>query len=268
MAKLRKAGVPRKSRRLRLPQASGSGGDRSFSPAAQDWERIERAYGHAIDPDGRQEIIVLVESYFRFQPAERLAPYADETLAYVGRLAKAGEKFWDVLLERQNLPFSKKDGDDYIAEEDKIRDQGKGFAQSVLGGHLKKFDFRHQTDWNALLDIVGSFQAAVAETQRDITQRAARTGFVEGRQWANLVWKLGEWARTRNLPVGLTKYEDPTQAAPFVRFIRELQSTFDEQFRRHDASNIALTQAIASSWREIRRAIADKGKDNSAGQPR
>jgi hypothetical protein len=262
--KISKAGVPRKSRRLRLPLASRSGGDRSFLPTAEDWARIEHAYGHSIDPDGRGEIIVLVESYFCFQPAERLAPFADDTQAYLERLARAGKKFWDVLLERESMPMSRRDGQDYIAEEDRICDAGKVYAQSVLGGHLKNSDFRHQTDWRRLLDVIGAFQSAVVKTQDDIKQRAANTGFVEGRQWANLVWKLGEWAKKRKLPVGLTKFEDPAQAAPFVGFVRELQATFDEEFRRHSASNAALTQAITSSWREIKRALADREKDKSA----
>lgn len=265
--KIEKVGRPRKRRLLRLPQSSGRGGDRSFSPTLGDWSRIEEAYGHPIDASGRKEIVALVESYFRFQPAERAAPFADDTLAYLDRLEKAGKKFWDVLLERQNMPMSMKEGQSYIAEEDQIRDSGKGYAQSILGSHLKKLDFRHKTDWNSLLDVIGAFQAATVATRTDIEDRVAKVGFVEGRRWQNLVWHLGEWARGSSLPTALTKFDDPSEAAPFVRFVRELQATFPLEFRRHDTSNAALTEAISISWRRIKRALADQGKDKATSEP-
>lgn len=258
--KIEKAGNRRKRRLLRLPQAVGSGGDRSFTPSDDNWQRMETAYGHILKAADREEIVALVENYFRFQPAERAAPFADDTLAYLDRLDKAGKKFWNTLLERQNMPMSMKDGQSYIAEEDQIRDAGKGYAQSVLGSHLKRIDFRHQTGWSDLLDIVGAFQAAVIAARDDIDDRSKKVGFVEGRQWDNLVLLLGKWATERGLPVGLTKYDDPARAAPFVALVHELQASFPPEFRRHEASYAAINQAISVARRKLKGPSTRKDK--------
>jgi hypothetical protein len=221
---------------------------------------METAYGQALEAPDREEIVRLVETYFRFQPAERSAPFADDTLAYIDRLEKAGKKFWDILLERQNMPMSMKDGQSYIAEEDRIRDAGKGYAQSVLGSHLKRIDFRHQTGWSDLLDIVGAFQAAVIAARDDIDDRSKKVWFVEGRQWDNLVLRLGEWATERGLPVSLTKYDDPARAAPFVAPVHQLQASFSPEFRRHEASFAAINQAISVARRRLKSPSTRKDK--------
>ena len=66
----------------------------------------------------------------------------------------------------------------------------------------------------------------------------------EGRHWDRLVWDLTEFAKARALPTGVSKFDHPQQASPFVSFFRELQRSFPERFWRHQTSNTALTEAI------------------------
>ena len=47
------------------------------------------------------------ESYFRFQPGEARAPFADDAhRSSSHRLEKAGKNFWNVLLEQENAPMT------------------------------------------------------------------------------------------------------------------------------------------------------------------
>ena len=108
---------------------------------------------------------------------------------------------------------------------------------------------------------------AFLKTRHYINEQTARVGFVEGRAWDQLVWKLTEFAKERSLPGGVSKFDESTQASPFVRFVRELQRTFPERFQRHETSNAALTEAITVARREIRRALARAQKANSPAYP-
>jgi hypothetical protein len=71
------------------------------------------------------------------------------------------------------------------------------------------------------------------------------------------------------LPTGVSKFDDPQQASPFVSFFRELQRSFPERFWRHQTSNTALTEAITVARREFKRAIAarEAQKPNSTAEP-
>jgi hypothetical protein len=91
-------------------------------------------------------------------------------------------------------------------------------------------------------------------------------GFVEGRNWDELIWKLSEFAKKEKLPVGVSKFSDPSEASPFVRFVRELQHTFPREFQRHEVSNAALTEAITVARRTTKRALAAR-KVKSADEP-
>jgi hypothetical protein len=264
-----KAGRPRKSRRLRLNISSGSGSDIHFTPEPIDWERIERAYGHSLTPDDREAITALVENYFRWQPSEAKAPYLDDALAYLNRLEKAGQNFWRMLLELSHTPMSGTGDHAHIAERDSIRRVAVGFVQSHVGRHLKQFDYRKQTDWHGLLDIMQACVPAFEATKKYLSEEAARVGFVEGRAWAELVWRLTEFSKQRKLPSGASKRDDPQQAYPFVAFFRELQRTFPVNFHRHEGSNAALAQAITVARHQTKRSLAwrEARKTSSAAQP-
>jgi hypothetical protein len=267
-ARRTKAGKPRKSRRLRLNISIGSGGDVHFTPQPTDWQRIEEVY-RPLTPDDRQAVIVLVENYFRWQPGETMAPYVDDALAHLKRLETARQRFWRLLLEQSHTPMTGTGENAHIAATDSIRSVAVGFVQSHIGRHLKKFDYKRNTDWRGLLDIMQACGPAFEATKKYIIEEAARVGFVEGRAWDELVWKLTEFATQRNLPSGVSKSDDPQKASPFVAFFRELQRTFPVSFQRHEGSNAALAEAITVARREIKRSLAwrEAQKINSPGQP-
>lgn len=240
------------------------GQDREFRPTPEDWARIESTSGFRLSSEDRAAVVTLVENYFRFQPGESRAPYADDAIQYIDRLEKAGQRFWEVLLERQNTPMTGSGADAHIAEADMIRGVAIGFAQSHVGRYLNELHYKGPMNWNGLLDVMMECVPAFAKTREFLVGEASRVGFVEGRSWDNLLWKLTEFAKARELPSGVSKYADPSQASPFVRFFRELQRTFPAEFQRHEASNAALSEAITVARRLYKRAIADRKKDKSA----
>ena len=151
----------------------------------------------------------------------------------------------------------------HIAERDSIRGVGVGYVQSHIGRFIKQFG--GERNWTGLLDMMQACMPAIIATRQYLDQQV-KFGFVEGRNWDELAWNLIEFARVRGLPNGVSKSDDPAKASPFVAFVRELQLTFPERFRRHNTTNAALAEAITVARREMRRSLAWRAaqKANSA----
>ena len=245
----------------RLNISGGTGPDEKFTPQPADWDRIEAAYGHSFSDDDRRQIIDLVDKYFFWQPSEPNAPFVDDAINYLNTLEKAGKRFWQAMLERKNIPV--------LIGDLRLRSDAIIFVQSHVGRYLEHFDFRRKTDWDALQNTMGACVAAFGKTRQYLVGEAADRGFVEGRAWNNLVWNLFGFAEEKQLPVRVSKGDDPARASPFVRFVWELQETFPSRFQRHDASLFALAEAILVARREIKRALArrEAQKINSPDAP-
>ena len=259
----KKAGRPRKSRRLRLPIAIGSRSDVEFAPSAEDWERIERGYGRTLNPNDRSEIVGFVHNYFRWQPSEVKSPFANDARRYLDQFEKSANEFWRVLLEQSHTPMTGSGDDAHIAEPDSIRRVAVGYVQSHLGRFIGQF--RGERNWRGLLDVMQACMPAIIATRQHLDEQT-KFGFVEGRNWDLLVWNLSEFAKKRCLPNGVSKSDDPAKASPFVAFVCELQRTFPERFHRHGATNAALAEGITVARREIKRSLAWRAaqKANSA----
>jgi hypothetical protein len=129
----------------------------------------------------------------------------------------------------------------------------------------------HESDGSAphlsfLGDVSLIDNAGHTKTREYITEQATLVGFAEGNAWNQMIWDLIRFADERGLSTRITHFDDPNQGSPFVRFVRELQLTFPTEFRRHEASNAALTEAISVARRQIGRAIASR-KAQKANEP-
>ena len=245
----------RKSRRLRLNISVVHGGDPEFNPTNGDWNAIEAAYGATLSCEDRVAIVGIAKKYFLFAPSENNAPFADDAFQYLDRLEKAANNFWQVLLETENIPMAGQ------GEQARIPGVAIGLVQNHVGRFLKQRDSRsHNMDWRGLLNVMQTCLPALVEARKYLQDNSVRTGFVEGRRWDQFVWDLTEFAKKRQLPTGVSKFDDPGQASPFVRFVRELQQIFPAEFRRHHTSNASLTEAITVARRQIKRAIASLAK--------
>lgn len=196
--------------------------------------------------DKRQEIIQAVETYFRWQPAESSAPFVSDALEYLDALEKAGKLFWRSLLESS-----------YTELNDQTQRDAILYVQNTLGRYMKKYDPRGQADWRDLQEIMQTCIAAFTATRSYLTS-PGNLGFIEGSAWDFLTWELFNIANRSNLPTGAGKLGDPNKASPFVAFVRELQLRFPKQYRRHETSNAALTEAISVARRRYKAAIKER----------
>jgi hypothetical protein len=231
----------RKSRRYRLSFAIGDHVDLAFDPTNQEWTSIENAYGNAIPSDVRDTINHYVMRYFRLAPAESTAPFIDDAIKYLVRLEKAADRFWKLLHD----------------SEEGAQTDVAGYVRSQMDVHLRRCNYPTTFD---LVGIMGVTTVALEEARRDIKNQEGQ-GFAEGSSWSNLVYELDLLFTENNLTQKIAKFDDPTQASPFVQFFRQLQLLFPTEFRRHDTTFASLTEAMTVARREIRRFVkAREGK--------
>jgi hypothetical protein len=260
VSKTDKVGNPRKSRRKRLNISGGTGPEEKLILQSSDWDGIEAAYGHSVSDEDRREITGLVNKYFFWQPSESNAPFVDDAVGYLNALEKTGKHFWQTMLEREHIPN--------LVGEERLRGDAMIFVQNHVARYLEQFDSRKKTDWDDLVRTMGACIAAFAKTREYLTGDAADRGFVEGNAWNNFIWNLLEYAKGRQLPSGISKGDDSGNPSPFVRFVAALQNHFPPHFRRHDASPVALAEAISVARRHIKRRLAQRAaeKNNSTEQ--
>jgi len=81
-----------------LPLASVSGGNPEFSPTNEQWKQIERAYGHALSDNVRQDIVAATINFLLFEPFERAAEPVSLARERVLTVQKAAKCAHDALV--------------------------------------------------------------------------------------------------------------------------------------------------------------------------
>jgi hypothetical protein len=231
----------RKSRRPRLPFAIGDSVDHTFAPTHQEWLEIEDAYGHAIPSELRDTINSHVMKYFRLAPAETEAPFVDDAIEYLDRLAKAADDFFKLLHD----------------SEVGAQTNEAGYVRSRLDVHLRRLNYPTCFE---LVNITGVAAVALTNVREEIEGHVGH-GFTEGSSWSGLVYDLDMLFTQNNLPQKISKSDDPAKASPFVRFFQRLQSLFPSDFRRHGSTLTALTEAMVVARREIQRVVKARRED-------
>ena len=87
-----KRGNPRKSRRAKLLSASYAGTTR-FVLADDQWRQIEKALSYRLTSADTQELIQVVDRYFRIQPFEVAAPFVSDAHAHLQSVLTKGHDF-------------------------------------------------------------------------------------------------------------------------------------------------------------------------------
>src|SRR5262249_37053779 len=80
-----------------LPLAS-VGGHPEFSPTNEQWKQIERAYGHALSDNVRQDIVAATIDFLLFEPFERAAEPVSLARERVLTVQKAAKNLHDALV--------------------------------------------------------------------------------------------------------------------------------------------------------------------------
>ena len=245
-------GAPRKSRQRRLPISAPLGAPLEWSPTAADWGRLETAYGETFDSVLRAGIGRAVEQYFYDAPFEVAAPRADDlvkSLAKATRLAKDLGKV--VHSFGAGGAIVAQHWKRYFPEEEERRtDEGLADGDDTAL-FVSVFDLpckqgRNHRDFS---QVVHTIFSALDASRREVARNDS-AAFSEGDAWSQLIIDLACAFLSKDLGVGATKNAD-RQLSPFVRFVNELQATFeDENFRRHPTGP-GLSRAISQILRHI-----------------
>jgi hypothetical protein len=248
MAKaIAKKGPPRKSRRKRLPHSSASGRP-EFAPSEEDWKRIEAAYPLLTVAD-RETITAIVNEYLHNERFERNAPFLDDALKWLKAAEKSATRFWKTTW----------------GGGDSEKGDAIFYAQDYVERHIDDHGLQipGESKWDALVSIMTNVVAALAIARREVPKEA-RAGFVEGETWDAMICQLSDFAEAKGFPVGASKGVDKaasSKPSPFVAFIREIQNTFPAVSRRHNASDIAIAEAISVARRKRRARRKAKSPD-------
>jgi hypothetical protein len=232
--------APRKSRRRRLPISGGLGAPTEWSPTAIDWRRFEKEYGlergQNFDDGLRREIRAAVTNYLYWEPFERHAPFADDFIENLAKAAEFASRLTDTLRALGNaICMTAPHWDRYFppeAEEtavDAPADEGDAaFLERILNEKPR----RYRRDVKETADTI---RGVLEDTLAGVTRDGA-PAFAEGDAWKQLIVDLARAFKARAMKVTASKdaYRAPS---PFVRFVKALQSTFDKDFRRHEADS-------------------------------
>jgi hypothetical protein len=245
-------GAPRKSRQRRLPISGTLGAPLEWSPTADDWGRFESAYGATFDSVLRAEIERVVAQYLYDAPFEVAAPPAEDlmkSLAKATRLAK----------DLGKVVHSFGGGGAIVArhwkryfpaeEEDRAREALADEDDTALFARIVDMPCKQGRNYRDFSQVVHTIFSALDASRREIARNGA-AAFSEGDAWSQLIVDLACAFLSKDLGVSATKNAD-RQLSPFVRFVKELQATFeDENFRRHPTGP-GLSRAISQVLRHI-----------------
>ena len=226
--------APRKSRAQRLP-SSGGVWSTVYVAGLADWQRIEAAYGHALEISARATILGAVKEYLRDAPFETHAPFLRDAMAWLRELEKAARGLNRAMASETHS--SKADAAFY--------------AQRVIERHVRDPSGNESPQWDTLIGNAIAMTAAISLAKREIPKEA-RIGFVEGESWNAFIRRLTDIVQVFELPYRASKGTDKTPEAepsPFVRMVRALQLTFPPELRRHNGSYQAAAEAIAKARR-------------------
>jgi hypothetical protein len=213
--------------------------DSDYSLSDADWDKIEKAYCHKLDPGTRAEVITLVKEYLLWEEAERNAPFTNDAVKWLTLLKKQGEAFYRTLC--------------FFGGESK--QAAAAFEAAIrIEKHLNQSRLGEADQFKNLIGIMASFVDATRSATKEIV--GAPGGFVEGPAWDNLIIGLTNVAKARGLPFKASKGLDKTtveEPSDFVRLVRALQDTFPEPSRHHQITYAAAAEAICVARRRDRK---------------
>ena len=262
----------RKSRRRRLPISDTLGAPLEWSPTAADWRRLETAYSDRLrfDSQLRAEIEKAVEQYLCDAPFEVAAPHANDfmkSLAKARKLAKELENVvrsfggaGSMVARHWERYFPREDGEyiDGPADED----------DSAFFHRIFALPSKRGRDHRDFSQVVHTFHSALAATLQDVAHTDS-AAFSEGDAWSQLVVDLAlafmSSSALANRPrariATATKDLDRPRLSPFVRFVKELQATFNEKTLRRYPTDSAISEKLQKDFkkeiRQLRRHMPD-----------
>ncbi len=245
-------GATRKSRKTRLPISGTLGGPAEGTPTDSDWGHLEKAYGgEKISDDLRVEIKDAVEQYLYWAPFENsaipvkdfaeqikeariLAKELQKVVASFGSAATLVQRRWERRFHRDESESAHETPETPIEEDELAIFESAWDTERTQ--HRFFCNFR---------DVVRAVISVLDDTRREVMGEGL-PGFSEGDAWNRLIVNLARGFRSKNLKATATKDLNRPPSA-FVTFVKKLQLMFKEEFRRHNSTYAALSQAISQA---------------------
>jgi hypothetical protein len=253
----------RKSRRRRLPISGTLGAPLEWSPDASDWRRLETAYSKLrFDSHLRAEIEKAVEQYLYDAPFEVAAPAADDfmkSLVRARELAKQLEKVVHSFGTARSMVA--RHWERYFPREDgESRDGPTDEDDTAVFYRVLALPPRIGRDHRNFSEVTHAIFLALDGALRDVA-RPDSAVFSEGNSWSELVIDLALAFRSSSALADIprarraTATKDPNRPrlSPFVRFVKELQATFNEKTLRRYPTGSAISEKLQKDFKkEIR----------------
>lgn len=237
-------GAPRKSRRKRSCSSGTLGAPTKWKPTDDDWRRFEAAYQGSFDEDIRTEIGKIVDKYFYWAAFEPTAPFVDEFIKKLNKAKKLARELVNVTDSfGADRPRIARHWEKYFSRKEEHTADGPhgGDSVAIYEWVIKQPIPRERR--RSFSEMVHIIYSALDDTLREVSKDDAPS-WEEGNCWKQLVLDLVLSFKSRKLPVTASKDRNKHGASPFVAFVKELQSGFDEEFRRH-TSDDALASEIS-----------------------
>ena len=218
----------------RLPAASA---ERIKVPISDcDWQRIERAYGQKLSPEGRRDIHEKTQEFVDRaeieQNAERVSPARDRI---------------STIMRDANSLRSSLDRGDHDADV---------HARTLIKKHLKKYLRKEGDAINDPLRRISSDMGWLIFASEDALKELSDTkgeDFKKGEAWKRWSNELTDIAKAHDLHWRVRKDSDKqkqSRSSPFVELVWELQRSVPKAHRRYSGG--ALAGAIVGARRQNR----------------
>jgi hypothetical protein len=218
--------------KTRIPNYSAEPSEVKIS--AGDWKRIEKAYGQSLSSDFRQGIIEVTRLWLAWGSASTGAAQIGKIRSRITRIQKRAKALHEVL-QGEQPSYARSYAD-------------KCIESAFYTGRIPKAMSRV----NVLTELIKSLDLACAGALKNLdkTEKMVPT---DRSRWDLWVVMLGRHLGDNGLPIRVRKDSDKSsRPSAFVAFVRELQKTLPQEYRRSIQSDEALAQAIARAPRTRR----------------
>ncbi len=235
------------------------------------WEQIGHPYEVVFTNEQREELQTIIESYFVWADFERNAEDAKRTFDFLDGLEKPAGELQRRIVERgiseavadAEGPLNKYLQSYWAGAADPYgEDDLHAAAQAYEPEDMQPTDQASNTTfaWSGknldlIADAMGALIVAIRKTREDLDDQ---TGHVEGSAWRQFLINLINWAEAQKLTVSAAKYEDPSMASPFIKFVYAILK--NEEFPSDFRKSYTLA-GLSDTVQKIRREM--KSRENS-----
>jgi hypothetical protein len=202
------------------------------------WRRLEAAYGEQFDDELKKKIEIAIQKYFDWAGAPAARDFANKLITARKLAIELGEV---VSSFGEPRIFVAPHWERYFPREEErtadgpIIDDDKALWDWVIKQPIRRE--RHR----CFSEMVHIIYSALDDTLREVSSSDVRKQS-QITTWKELIANLAHAFRSKGLKVSASKDQD-RPLSPFVRFVKELQSMFAEDFWR-PSSDAALSEAI------------------------